>query len=75
MPDGGSSGGMDDRFDQILVEASLLDDVARNLPPLLQAVKLQKKAASVGFDWPSLLPVLAKMREVAAQYPRSKSTT
>lgn len=48
-------------------EASLLDDVARNLPPLLQAVKLQKKAASVGFDWPSLLSVLAKMREELAE--------
>ena len=41
----------------------LLDDVARTLPPLIQAVKLQKKAASVGFDWPSLGPVLSKMRE------------
>jgi ATP diphosphatase len=46
---------------------SLLDDVARNLPPLLQAVKLQKKAASVGFDWPSLTPVVAKMREELAE--------
>jgi ATP diphosphatase len=42
---------------------SLLDDVARTLPPLTQAVKLQKKAASVGFDWPSLGLVLSKMRE------------
>jgi ATP diphosphatase len=48
-------------------EASLLDDVARTLPPLVQAVKLQKKAASVGFDWPSLPPVLAKMREELAE--------
>jgi ATP diphosphatase len=46
---------------------SLLDDVAGNLPPLLQAVKLQTKAASVGFDWPSLMPVLAKMREELAE--------
>ena len=47
--------------------AGLLDDVARTLPPLLQAVKLQKKAASVGFDWPCLMPVLAKMREELAE--------
>src|SRR5271155_1901361 len=31
----------------------LLDDVPRALPALLRAVKLQKRAASVGFDWNS----------------------
>ncbi len=41
----------------------LLDEVPANLPPLAQAVKLQRKAARVGFDWPSLTPVLAKLRE------------
>jgi len=48
-------------------EKSLLDDVARNLAPLTQAVKLQKTAARVGFDWPSLGPVMAKMREELAE--------
>ena len=42
---------------------SLLDEVPRNLPALTQAVKLQKKAARVGFDWATLSPVLDKMRE------------
>lgn len=46
---------------------SLLDDVPRNLPALSQAVKLQKQAARVGFDWPSLEPVMAKMREELAE--------
>lgn len=46
---------------------SLLDDVPANLPPLTQAVKLQHKAARVGFDWPSLEPVMAKMREELAE--------
>jgi len=46
---------------------SLLDDVPRNLPALSQAVKLQKRAARVGFDWPSLEPVMAKMREELAE--------
>jgi MazG family protein len=42
---------------------SLLDDVPLALPALTRAVKLQKKAARVGFDWPSLAPVLAKIEE------------
>ena len=33
--------------------AGVLDDVAFGLPALLRAVKLQKRAARVGFDWPS----------------------
>jgi MazG family protein len=43
--------------------ASLLADVPLALPSLSRAVKLQAKAARVGFDWPSLAPVFAKMRE------------
>lgn len=41
----------------------VLDGVARGLPALTRAVKLQKRAARVGFDWPSTDEVLAKMRE------------
>jgi len=33
------------------------------LPALVRAVKLQNKAARVGFDWPSMEPVLDKIRE------------
>ncbi len=42
---------------------SVLDDVPVALPALTRAVKLQAKAARVGFDWPSLDPVLAKAEE------------
>jgi ATP diphosphatase len=41
----------------------LLDDVPVGFPALTRAVKLQHKAAKVGFDWPSLAPVFAKARE------------
>ncbi|WP_298499811.1 nucleoside triphosphate pyrophosphohydrolase [uncultured Maritimibacter sp.] len=41
----------------------VLDDVALGLPALLRAVKLQKRAARVGFDWPDLGPVLDKVAE------------
>jgi len=44
-------------------DAGLLDDVPVALPALTRAVKLQNKAAKVGFDWPSLQPVFAKLKE------------
>jgi len=43
--------------------AGVLDDVPIGLPALTRAVKLQQKAASVGFDWPSRREVLDKIKE------------
>ncbi len=43
--------------------SSVLDGVPVGLPALTRAVKLQKRAAEVGFDWPSLAPVFAKAEE------------
>lgn len=40
-----------------------LEGVAANLPALLRAVKLQKRAARVGFDWPTVDDVLDKLLE------------
>lgn len=42
---------------------SLLDGVPPTLPALSRAVKLQKKASAVGFDWNDPRAVLAKLRE------------
>ncbi len=42
---------------------SALSGVAGNLPPLRHAVKVQDRAASVGFDWDETPPVLAKLHE------------
>ncbi len=42
---------------------SVLADVPAGLPGLTRAVKLQHKAAKVGFDWPSLAPVFDKLKE------------
>jgi len=44
-------------------QLSLLDDVPSALPALSRAAKLQKRASTVGFDWPDALPVLDKVRE------------
>ncbi|MEM6825764.1 MAG: nucleoside triphosphate pyrophosphohydrolase [Pseudomonadota bacterium] len=43
--------------------SGVLDGVALGLPALLRAVKLQKRAARVGFDWPSSDDVLDKLQE------------
>ena len=41
----------------------MLDDVPVTMPALTRAIKLQHKAAKVGFDWPSIAPVFDKIRE------------
>ena len=43
--------------------ASVLDDVPQALPGLVRGVKLQRRAARVGFDWASVDDVLAKIEE------------
>ena len=44
-------------------DTSALAGVARGLPEWQRAMKLQKRAARVGFDWRSPLPVLDKLQE------------
>ncbi|QWT20395.1 nucleoside triphosphate pyrophosphohydrolase [Bacillus sp. NP157] len=42
---------------------SALAGISRGLPEWQRAVKLQKRAANTGFDWPDYKPVLAKLAE------------
>lgn len=42
---------------------SVLDDIPQALPSLSRANKIQKRCASVGFDWRELPPVVDKIRE------------
>jgi MazG family protein len=44
-------------------EEPFLHGTGKGLPALLRASKLQKKAAKVGFDWPTETGVLSKIRE------------
>lgn len=46
---------------------SLLDDVPRVLPALTRGLKLQKKAATVGFDWSEAAPIFDKLDEETAE--------
>jgi len=68
-----SAGGVKGRWEEIKAEEkaargkpareSILDDVPLALPALTRAVKLQARAARVGFDWPSTVEVLDKLNE------------
>ncbi|KGE19941.1 nucleoside triphosphate pyrophosphohydrolase [Paenibacillus wynnii] len=42
---------------------SALSGIPRDLPALMKAYKLQKKASKVGFDWDNITDVIAKIRE------------
>ncbi len=57
--------------------AGALDGVARALPALLRAEKIQKRAARVGFDWTTIGPVIDKieeeLRELRAELDAGKS--
>ena len=48
--------------------ASVLADIPATLPALTRAIKLQDKAANVGFDWPGLIPVFDKVKEELAEF-------
>jgi ATP diphosphatase len=51
-----------------------LDGVAVGLPALLRALKLQKRAARVGFDWPDVGHVIDKIAEEAAEVVEARDT-
>ena len=54
--------------------ASALDSVSRGLPEWQRAIKLQKRAAELGFDWPGIAPVLDKLREEVAELDEAAHT-
>ncbi|MEP3786466.1 nucleoside triphosphate pyrophosphohydrolase [Ascidiaceihabitans sp.] len=55
-------------------QGGTLDSVAVGLPALLRAYKLQKRAARVGFDWPSTDQVIDKIQEEAAELVEARDT-
>jgi len=52
--------------------ASVLDAVPRNLPALVEAEKISKKAAALGFEWPDISGVIEKLQEEAAELTRAR---
>lgn len=55
-------------------EGGVLDGVALGLPALTRALKLQKRAARVGFDWPSTAEVLDKIIEESRELVEARDT-
>ncbi|MCY1125833.1 nucleoside triphosphate pyrophosphohydrolase [Frigidibacter sp. RF13] len=55
-------------------EGGVLDGVAAGLPALTRAVKLQNRAARVGFDWPSTDEVIDKITEEARELNDARQT-
>lgn len=51
-----------------------LDGIALNLPGMTRAVKLQKRAARVGFDWPDAAQVIDKIAEEAGELAEARDT-
>lgn len=52
-------------------DTSALESVAKSLPGLIRAEKLQKKAAKVGFDWKNAQGVLEKVEEELDEVKRA----
>jgi ATP diphosphatase len=55
-------------------QSRTLDGVAAGLPALTRAVKLQKRAERVGFDWPDTTHVLDKIIEEAGELIEARDT-
>ncbi len=54
--------------------SSALDGIARNLPALKRADKVQKRGARVGFDWPDITPVWDKLEEEITEVRQALAT-
>jgi nucleoside triphosphate diphosphatase len=55
------------RGESEVASPSVLAGVPRCLPPAQRALRLQDKAAGIGFDWPDIADVLAKAEEELAE--------
>ncbi len=55
-------------------DASILADVGRALPALLRAEKIQKRVVRVGFDWPEMEGIEAKVQEELLELREARQT-
>jgi ATP diphosphatase len=62
-----------ERAEKGAARVSALDGVAAGLPAMTRAVKLQNRAARVGFDWPETGPVIDKVVEEAGELAEARA--
>ena len=64
----------DERNADSMDSKGVLDGIALGLPALMRAGKLGKRAASVGFDWPDVSGVRAKVDEELAEFDAARES-
>ena len=57
----------EEKAEQAEAQSSLLDDVPRTMPAMLEASKIGSRAAKVGFDWPNADGLFDKLQEEIAE--------
>ncbi len=55
--------------------SSVLDGVPRNVPALLEAYQLTRRASEVGFDWEDVHGILEKFQEEIIEFRKALSTS
>lgn len=61
-----ASAGMEPRWEQVKMKEgrqSVLEGVPKSLPPLVKSIRMQEKAAGMGFEFPSAAAALQKVKE------------
>jgi len=53
------------------IPTSILANIPQGMTPLMQAHKIQKTVAQVGFDWPDIPPVVEKIKEELTEVEKS----
>lgn len=56
-----------ERIEKNTEDSSVLAGLSQGMPEIIRALKLQKKAATVGFDWPDVNGVFDKLNEEIAE--------
>lgn len=57
----------EEKTEKAKTQSSLLDDIPRTMPAMLEASKLGSRAAKVGFDWPNADGLFDKLQEETAE--------
>jgi tetrapyrrole methylase family protein/MazG family protein len=63
-----------ERGNTVTSSTSVLDSVPRSIPALMEAEKVNKKAADHGFEWPDISGVVEKIQEEARELAHARES-